>query len=162
MACFEHGTIIELAAREVVTLPDVRSATLRVTRGTLWITQEDDPQDVVLRSGDSWAVERNGLTVIEAQEDAIFCVMGRHLEPQVGRRAASVPSTVARMRDAAEAFFATPLRGPCPTSERNPPACACSRPRGAHSHRGMSRRAAFRPRLARQKYRSCRTSMTLR
>ncbi len=43
MACFEHGTIVELAAREVVTLPDVRSATLRVTRGTLWITQEDDP-----------------------------------------------------------------------------------------------------------------------
>ena len=114
MACFEHGTIIELAAREVVTLPDVRSATLRVTRGTLWITQEDDPQDVVLRTGDNWAVERNGLTVIEAQEDAIFCVTGRRLEPLVGRRAASAPSAVTRMRDAAEAFFATPLRGAVP------------------------------------------------
>jgi len=113
MACFEHGTIVELAAREVVTLPDVRSATLRVTRGTLWITQEDDPHDVVLRTGDNWAVERNGLTVIEAQEDAIFCVTGRHLESQVGKRVAA-PSAVTRMHDAAAAFFATPLRGAVP------------------------------------------------
>ena len=117
MACFEHGTIVELAAREVVTLPDVRSATLRVTRGTLWITQEDDPQDIVLRAGDNWAVERNGLTVIEAQEDATLCVTGRHLEPLFGLRAASTPSAVTRMRDAAAAFFATPLRGAVPVCE---------------------------------------------
>ena len=114
MACFEHGTIVELGAREVVTLPDMRSATLRVTRGTLWITQEDDTQDVVLRTGDNWAVERNGLTVIEAQEDAVFCVTGRRLEPVVGGRAASAPSAVTRMRDAAATFFATPPRGAIP------------------------------------------------
>jgi hypothetical protein len=114
MACFEHGTVIELAAREVVTLPDVRSATLRVARGTLWITQENDPQDIVLRTGDNWAVERNGLTVVEAQEDAIFCVTGRRLEALVTKRAASAPSRVTRMRDAAAAFFATPLRGVVP------------------------------------------------
>ena len=83
MACFQHGTVVELAARDVVTLPDLRSATLRVTRGTLWITQEGDPQDVVLRTGDNWVVERNGLTVVEAQDDAIFCVVGRHFETPV-------------------------------------------------------------------------------
>ncbi len=68
----------------------------------------------MLRTGDNWAVERNGLTVIEAQEDAIFCVTGRHLEPQVGKRATSAPSAVTRMHDAAAAFFATPLRGAVP------------------------------------------------
>lgn len=76
MACFETGTVISLPAREAITLPHVGGATLRVTQGTLWLTQEDDPQDIVLRSGDNWVVESNGDTVVEAQNDAVFCVVG--------------------------------------------------------------------------------------
>ena len=114
MACFQHGTIVELTARDVVTLPDLRSAKLRVTRGTLWITQEDDPQDVVLRAGDNWVVERNGLTVVEAQDDAIFCVVGRHLETPIATRGVSARSPWTRMRNAAAAFLASPLRGAVP------------------------------------------------
>ena len=116
MACFEHGTIIELNARDVVKLADMRSATLRVTRGTLWITQEDDPQDVVLRDGDSWVVERDGLTIVEAQGDAIFGVTGRRLETLVAGHARGVPSTSAWSwtRDAIAAFFASPARGAAP------------------------------------------------
>ena len=114
MACFQHGTIVELAARDVVTLPDLRSAMLRVTRGTLWITQEGDPQDVVLRAGDNWVVERNGLTVVEAQDNAVFCVMGRQLETTVATRSVGARSPWTRMRDAAAAFLATPLRGTVP------------------------------------------------
>ena len=114
MACFQYGTIVELAARDVVTLQDLRSATLRVTRGTLWITQEDDPQDVVLRAGDNWVVERNGLTVVEAQDDAIFCVVGRHLETPIATRGVSARSPWTRMRNAAAAFLASPLRGAVP------------------------------------------------
>jgi hypothetical protein len=83
MACFEYGTIIDLAPRETVTLPDIRGATLRVTRGTVWITQENDPQDVVLRTGDTWTVERDGLTVLEAQSDTSFCILGRRVEARV-------------------------------------------------------------------------------
>jgi len=85
-----------------------------VTRGTLWITQEDDPQDVVLRAGDNWVVERNGLTVVEAQDDAIFCVVGRHLETPIATRGVSARSPWTRMRNAAAAFLATPLRGAVP------------------------------------------------
>jgi len=81
MACYEAGTIIELDAREAVTLSDVRGSTLRVTRGTLWLTQENDRNDVILRTGDNWVVERQGATVLEAQDDAIVCVVGRHVEP---------------------------------------------------------------------------------
>jgi Protein of unknown function (DUF2917) len=116
MACFEHGTIVDLAARDVVTLPDVRSATLRVTRGTLWITQEGDPQDVVLRSGDSWVVERNGLTVVEAQENASFCVVGRRIEALFDGRMGIAPRRSRRSwaRDAIAAFFATPSRTAVP------------------------------------------------
>ena len=81
MACYEAGTIIELDAREAVTLNDVRGSILRVTRGTLWLTQENDSHDVILRSGDNWVVERQGATVLEAQEDVVLCVVGRHVEP---------------------------------------------------------------------------------
>ena len=77
MACFESRTIISLAAREAITLPEVRGATLRVTRGTLWLTQEDDRKDIVLRTGDNWVVEADGDTVVEAQDAVKFSIVGR-------------------------------------------------------------------------------------
>ena len=80
MACFETGTVVSLAAREAITLPDVKGATLRVTQGTLWLTQERDPQDVVLRTGDNWVVESDGKTVVEAQDAVTFCIVGRKAE----------------------------------------------------------------------------------
>jgi hypothetical protein len=78
MVCYESGTVITLGHREAITLPDVRGATLRVTRGTLWLTEERDRHDIVLRPGDNWVVESDGNTVVEAQNDAVFCVVGRH------------------------------------------------------------------------------------
>ena len=81
MASLKQGTIIDLGARESLPLPDLRGTTLRVTRGTLWITQQNDTQDIVLRPGDNWTIERNGLTLVEAQQDATFWVLGRYLDP---------------------------------------------------------------------------------
>jgi hypothetical protein len=116
MACFEYGTIIDLTVRETVTLGDVRGATLRVARGTLWITQEGDAQDVVLRTGDTWTVERNDLTVLEAQSDVSFCVMGRRVDALV--TTVSEGSMAARgwdkVRGAVAAFLASPTRGTAP------------------------------------------------
>jgi hypothetical protein len=77
MACYESGTVISLGSREAISLPGIRGATLRVTQGTLWLTQEDGGRDIVLRTGDNWVVERNGNTVVEAQNAAVFCIVGR-------------------------------------------------------------------------------------
>ena len=85
MACFENGTVIELPARATVRMPEMRGTTLRVTKGSLWITQHEDSRDVVLRPGDTWVIERDGLTLLEAQSDASFCVMGRHLDMVIAR-----------------------------------------------------------------------------
>jgi Protein of unknown function (DUF2917) len=116
MACFEHATSIGLQPRETLTLPDVRGATLRVTRGTVWITQEDDPQDIVLRTGDTWTVERNGLTILEAQGEVTLCVAGRRIERALGKHEAPAASASvwSAARDAIGAFFASPTRGPLP------------------------------------------------
>jgi len=107
MACYENGTVVTLAHREAITLPDVRGARLRVTQGTLWLTEEREHEDVVLRPGDHFVVKFDGNTVIEAQNDAEFCI--------VGRRGAAVPlpareSRRRRFLDAVVAFLRTPPR----------------------------------------------------
>jgi hypothetical protein len=89
MACFESATVIDMAPREAITLQDVRGATLRVTRGTVWLTQECDRNDVVLRTGDNWVVERDGATVVEAQDDTVVCVIGRPVHAGVFHAQAS-------------------------------------------------------------------------
>jgi hypothetical protein len=85
MACFETGTVVNLSAREAITLPNIRGATLRVTRGTLWLTEERARDDIVLRPGDNWLVETSGNTVVEAQGDTTFRI--------VGHRGATLPAT---------------------------------------------------------------------
>ena len=56
MACFESGTVVSLDAREAVTLPGIRGATLRVTQGTLWLTQEGDPNDKANKAPDQGSI----------------------------------------------------------------------------------------------------------
>ena len=117
MACFNHATIIDLAAREMLQLPDVRGTTLRVTRGTVWITQQNDTQDIVLRAGDNWVVERNGLTLVEAQNEATFCAIGGVLPPRLPTRKSertAAPRWWARIGEALASFFATPARNAAP------------------------------------------------
>lgn len=117
MACFKEGTTIELTTRESVSLPDARGTTLRVTRGTVWITQENDTQDIVLRAGDTWVVEKNGLTILEAQESSTFCALNRQLEMRLMPRQETMSPFAAFGRyvyAALAAFLATPMRRPLP------------------------------------------------
>ena len=99
MACFESRTVVSLDSREAITLPGIRGATLRVTQGILWLTQEGDPNDVVLRTGDNFVVESDGATVVEAQSDALFCIVGRQAEalraPAHATRKSALWSTLA-------------------------------------------------------------------
>jgi Protein of unknown function (DUF2917) len=92
-----YDDVMELADGELVELQDVRGTTLRVTHGTVWITQDRDIRDVVLRTGDVWTIERDGLTLAEAQGAATFCLVGgrsrrvsaRGLRPTYGQRVAA-------------------------------------------------------------------------
>ena len=70
------ATNVNLGNRQSLAFDDIEGTALAVTRGTLWITQENDTHDVVLGPGDVWMVERDGLTIIEAQNDASFRALG--------------------------------------------------------------------------------------
>ena len=67
---------ISLQANELLNLDDARGSTIRVARGQVWITQYGDLADHVLDAGDSWAIERNGRTVLQAQNATIVDVVG--------------------------------------------------------------------------------------
>ncbi len=97
MVCKGYDDVMELADGELVELKDMRGTTVRVTHGTLWITQDQDVRDVVLRTGDVWTIERNGLTLAEAQGTSTFCLVGgsarrvraQRAQPTPGRRLAA-------------------------------------------------------------------------
>ena len=78
MPCNGYEKVWDLAQGELVHVDDARGATLRVTRGTLWITLQDDVRDVVLGAGDSFTIDRDGLTLAEAQEKTAVCVRAFH------------------------------------------------------------------------------------
>ena len=79
MICAGYTKVWDLASGELVRLDGARGTTLRVTRGTLWLTQERDTRDIVLAAGDSYTIDRGGLTLVEAQEGTTVCVMARHV-----------------------------------------------------------------------------------
>jgi len=67
---------LALASGDLVNLDDARGTTVRVGRGQLWITQYGDPVDHVLEAGDTWAIERNGRTILQAQNAGIVDLSG--------------------------------------------------------------------------------------
>jgi hypothetical protein len=76
MTTSSTAATVNLANGQSLALPDIRGTAFMVTQGTVWITQENDTQDVVLRQGDMWMVSRDGLTIIEAQNDASMRALG--------------------------------------------------------------------------------------
>ena len=80
MLCNGYDKVLELSHGDLAELSDARGTTVRVTKGTIWMTQEQDTQDVVLRAGDVWTVERQGLTLLEAQGDTLVCIVGAPVE----------------------------------------------------------------------------------
>jgi hypothetical protein len=50
-------------------------STLTAHGGSVWITEQDNPRDVVLRAGQNMTLRRSGVALVEAFEDAsIFLV----------------------------------------------------------------------------------------
>jgi hypothetical protein len=74
--CERLAKSLDLSRGELLALDDARGTTLRVSRGTVWVTQEKELRDVVLTAGDTWAVERDGLTLVEAHGATALDVVG--------------------------------------------------------------------------------------
>lgn len=87
---------LALAPHQLVDLDDARGTVIRVARGRIWLTQYGDPVDHVLAAGDAWAVERNGRTIVQAQESTLIDVSG----PAAARRIVPVATPIEPVRAA--------------------------------------------------------------
>ena len=65
--------------RDAISLKDAAGAIVTVRAGSLWITQQDDPEDHIVHAGDAFHVTRHGTTVIQAFGPATFDLATRDL-----------------------------------------------------------------------------------
>ena len=54
--------------------------------GTLWLTQDNDPRDIVLEPGEEATIERDGLSLVSALSEAQFVLLSAPLTPAGERR----------------------------------------------------------------------------
>jgi hypothetical protein len=63
-----NGPALMLDQWQRLALTDATGAVAEVKSGSLWITMEDDSRDIFLRPGDAWRIDRDGLTLVQAEE----------------------------------------------------------------------------------------------
>jgi Protein of unknown function (DUF2917) len=66
-----------LPKRATLVLDGARGTTLAVEQGSLWVTLERDPRDVILAAGTRFRIDRDGRTIVAAEEDSRLRVIRR-------------------------------------------------------------------------------------
>ena len=61
-----YGQHIELGRYAALPLDEARGTRVRSVRGTLWITQQGDSEDHIVRAGEDFLVSRDGTTLVSA------------------------------------------------------------------------------------------------
>ena len=87
-----------LAKDQTLSLPDAAGVRVASQSGTVWITQDGDPRDIVLAPGESVVLERSTPTIVQAFEPALITIA----DPKPVRRTASGSGWFDRLRDATE------------------------------------------------------------
>ena len=65
-----NAPLLILQAGEVVALNDAAGTRVQARCGTVWVTEENDPNDHIVGPGDSFVLARGGRTVIQALQSA--------------------------------------------------------------------------------------------
>ena len=63
-----------LPARTVHRLQDVQGQQITALVGVVWVTQANDPRDIILTKGQSAVIDRKGTTVLFALKDAAVTI----------------------------------------------------------------------------------------
>ena len=65
---------IKLPARSVQSLQGAKGQQITSLAGLVWVTQANDNRDILLSKGQSFIIDRDGLTVIYALKEAAVAV----------------------------------------------------------------------------------------
>jgi hypothetical protein len=68
------SSALRLTRGQVLRVVDGAGSTLRAGKGTVWVTEENRPVDVILEAGASYRLRQPGVAVIEALSDASLCL----------------------------------------------------------------------------------------
>lgn len=68
------GGAVHLEDGQTLRVVDGAGSTLVCTEGTLWVTEENQPKDVVLEAGACVRLKRAGLTLIQALSPATLSI----------------------------------------------------------------------------------------
>ncbi len=68
-------------------LNDVEGCAVTVLSGMVWITQDGDPRDVFVSPGQTFRIDRPGLVLVEAINDASVLTLGSQTERTGDERA---------------------------------------------------------------------------
>lgn len=63
-----------LRGRATLPLMDTKGQRVACLEGRIWITLQHDPRDVVLEPGECFVIDKPGLTLVFALQDAILTV----------------------------------------------------------------------------------------
>ena len=61
-----ESPVLQLEPGQVVTLDDALGVRIRSTAGTVWVTYEDNANDLIVKPGQTLVIARNGRTVVQA------------------------------------------------------------------------------------------------
>lgn len=69
------NTPFNLKERELLCIADSARREVKCLRGTLWITQEGDREDRVICGGESFILDRPGLSLVTAMRGAALLIV---------------------------------------------------------------------------------------
>jgi hypothetical protein len=68
---------IFLMAREILPIENGAGLEVKCLRGTLWITQSGDREDIIIDSGESFVLDRPGLSLVNALLEPALVIVKR-------------------------------------------------------------------------------------
>lgn len=75
MSKHPHNAVIHLSENGLLELRDAKGTRVQCHRGTLWITQDKDGNDVIVKAGKTFEIERQGLTLVSSRDGAALSVV---------------------------------------------------------------------------------------
>jgi hypothetical protein len=66
--------ILSLETGQVLTLQDAAGRRISARSGTVWVTEEGRPHDLIVEGGDSIVLERDGRTVVQALAPSVVAI----------------------------------------------------------------------------------------